>query len=67
MIARKRRMGRAALYNHLDPGRRMQAIGYDYLADDHGAILEQIPAGRGFSPPHEEDGGLWMAAIASPR
>lgn len=60
MITPERRRARAALYNRLDPERRMQPIGYDYLADDEGAVLEQIPPGREYHPPHIEDGGLWM-------
>jgi hypothetical protein len=60
MIAPQRRLARAALYRHLDPDNRMQAIGYDYLADDAGKILERIPQGREYHPPHIDDGGLWM-------
>jgi hypothetical protein len=63
MITRERRKARAHLYNILDPERRMQRIGYDYLADDAGAQLEQIPDGREFLPSHEEDGGLWMPEV----
>lgn len=60
MITAERRQGRAALYNHLDPGRQSQAIGYDYLADDRGIRLTRIPRRRRYAPPHAEDGGLWM-------
>lgn len=60
MITPERRRARAALYNQLDPGRSAQEIGYDYLADDEGAVLERIPPGRGYFPPHVDDGGLWM-------
>ena len=60
MITPERRRARAALYNRLDPERRMQPIGYDYLAEDSGAVLEPIPPGRDYHPPHAEDGGLWM-------
>ena len=62
MITAERRRARAALYNRLDPGRRYQPIGYDYLADDEGAVLEKVPEGREYHPPHVEDGGLWMPA-----
>ena len=61
MIAPRRRRARARLYNHLDPERKMQAIGYDYLADESGASFESIAAGREYQPPHVDDGGLWMA------
>lgn len=60
MIDRARREARRDLYNKLDPGRAYQSIGYDYLADDRGAVLEEIQAGRDYQPPHHEDGGLWM-------
>lgn len=63
MISPARRRLRAALYNHLDPEHRAQAIGYDYLADDRGARLERIPRGRGYHPRHEDDGGLWMPRV----
>lgn len=61
MITPERRKARAALYNHLDPERRMQSIGYDYLADDKDAKFKRVPFWRGYHPPHQEDGGLWMA------
>jgi hypothetical protein len=60
MIDPERRRGRAALYRHLDPDLRMQAIGYDYLADEAGMALRRIPLGRGYRPRHTDDGGLWM-------
>lgn len=61
MIDPRRRRARARLYSHLDPDRSMQAIGYDYLADESGATFETIAAGREYQPPHDDDGGLWMA------
>jgi len=61
MIEPKRRVARRDLYNRLDPERRLQEAGYDYLADDLGAVLETIAPGRGYSPAHVDDGGLWMA------
>lgn len=63
MILPERRRARRDLYNHLDAERRFQALGYDYLAEEAGAALEEIPPGRGYSPPHHEDGGLWMAPV----
>lgn len=65
MITAERRKARAALYNHLDPDRIMQRIGYDYLADDTGAELHEIAPERAYHPPHQEDGGLWMARPAT--
>ena len=67
MIEPARRVARSQLYNALDPGHVYQSIGYDYLADDTGAVLEDIPKGRHYLPPHPEDGGLWMADPASVR
>lgn len=64
MITRERRQARAALYGHLDPDRRMQALGYDYLADESGMRLEAIAAGRDYIPAHIEDGGLWMPQVS---
>jgi hypothetical protein len=60
MITPERRRARSALYNALDPHGRFQKVGYDYLADDAGAVLEQIAAGREYLPTHEDDAGLWM-------
>ncbi len=63
MIDPRRRRARARLYNHLDPERRSQALGYDYLADETGATFEEIPAGREYRPAHVDDGGLWMPEL----
>jgi hypothetical protein len=60
MIAPARREARRDLYNRLDPGRSYQRIGYDYLADDSGAVLKAIGRGRDYQPPHIDDGGMWM-------
>ncbi|RWM18886.1 MAG: hypothetical protein EOR72_02360 [Mesorhizobium sp.] len=64
MIEPKRRAARRDLYNRLDPDRRLQQIGYDYLVDEAGMILEGVPAGRGYFPAHADDGGLWMADLS---
>lgn len=60
MITRERRVARRDLYNHLDPDNAYTPFGYDYLADDSGAALETIGPDRMYTPPHREDGGLWM-------
>jgi hypothetical protein len=44
MITKERRSARRDLYNALDPKLAFQAIGYGYLADDDGAVLERIPS-----------------------
>jgi hypothetical protein len=64
MIEPKRRVARRDLYNRLDPDRRLQQIGYDYLADEAGMIIETIPPRRGYFPAHADDGGLWMADLS---
>lgn len=63
MITAARRRARADLYNYLDPEKRFQPIGYDYLADEQDAVLERVPEGRGYQPPHHEDDGLWMPDV----
>ncbi|MBZ9732883.1 hypothetical protein LB534_06410 [Mesorhizobium sp. CA18] len=67
MIEPKRRAARRDLYNCLDPDRRLQQIGYDYLADESGMVLEAVPAGREYVPAHADDGGLWMADLSAMR
>lgn len=67
MIEPKRRVARRDLYNRLDPDRRLQQIGYDYLADEAGMILETVPAGREYFPAHADDGRLWMADVSAMR
>ncbi|SFO10883.1 hypothetical protein SAMN03159463_01132 [Mesorhizobium sp. NFR06] len=67
MIEPKRRAARRDLYNRLDPHRQLQQIGYDYLADESGMILEAVPDGRGYFPAHADDGGLWMVDLSANR
>lgn len=67
MLTPERRRARRDLYNHLDPDRQIQAMGYDYLADEEGLELEAIPFGRDFRPSYrEEDNGLWMPDVSAP-
>lgn len=40
------RASRRDKYNLLDPERRHTTLGYDYLADERGLVLERIPAGK---------------------
>ncbi|MEQ1752578.1 MAG: hypothetical protein ABL973_00430 [Micropepsaceae bacterium] len=65
MITPERRRARRDLYNHLDPKGTQQAIGYDYLADETGLELENIPVHKFYDPPYEEDNGLWMPDMAA--
>ncbi len=53
-------------YAIADPERRYHAFGYDYLADRRAMNLTSIEPGRGFSPPHLDDGQLWAPEL-SPR
>jgi GT2 family glycosyltransferase len=59
MATPARRALRRDLYAAADPKRQFQRIGYDYLADERGMVLEPLPEGRGFQPPFIEDQGLW--------
>lgn len=59
MATPERRRLRRELYATADPTRQFQALGYDYLDDDRGMVLEKIPQGRDFKPPYFEDHGLW--------
>ncbi len=63
MISAERRRLRRDHYALLDPARRFQDIGYDYLTMEEGARYEPVPPGRGFSPPFVEDGALWAAPL----
>jgi glycosyltransferase involved in cell wall biosynthesis len=60
MINETRRRHRRDLYAALDPAGEYQAEGYDYLADETGAVFKKILRRRSYSPPHSEDGGLGM-------
>lgn len=66
MLTSERRKARAALYTHLDPEKKFQPIGYDYLMDDSDAQFEIIGRGREFAPPHVDDGALWMPGVPEP-
>lgn len=50
MIEPQNRRLRVEVFKKLDPDNKYQGIGYDYLQDDYGAILESIPKGREYSP-----------------
>jgi hypothetical protein len=53
MIDPQNRMDRKGLYNVLDPERKIQAIGYDYLTDETNMRLETIPEGREYYPAYK--------------
>ncbi|MFI5318050.1 MAG: glycosyltransferase family 2 protein [Myxococcota bacterium] len=50
MIDPAARTARREFYERLDPERRYQAIGYSYLDDEAGLVLEPLPRGREYSP-----------------
>ncbi|MCU0826787.1 MAG: glycosyltransferase [Tabrizicola sp.] len=54
-----RRKLRRDLYAAADQERRFQDMGYDYLADERGMVLQPLTADRNFLPPFIEDHGLW--------
>lgn len=50
MIAAADRERRMRRYLALDPDRQWQAIGYEYLTDATGLVLEPLPIGRDYTP-----------------
>ncbi len=60
MIDPARRVRRRDVYSAIDPDNRYQAIGYAYLADESGRVLEPVPRNRAYHPPHVDDGRPWM-------
>jgi hypothetical protein len=50
MIDAADRAARRDRYNQLDPTRRFQKMGYDYLTDAKGLKLKELPPGRGYEP-----------------
>lgn len=70
MASADRRKHRRDLYAAADPDRRFQAIGYDYLCDERGMVLKEVPSDQTYSPQFVEDGGLWapeLDTIGAPR
>jgi hypothetical protein len=54
----KNRLQRAKMYEKLDPRHDFQPIGYDYLADESGLIVERITPDREYFPPYSESYNL---------
>ena len=50
MITPAQREARKMKYKVLDPDNASQAIGYDYLTDETGLVLESLPEGRDYRP-----------------
>ncbi len=50
MVRAEDRARRRDRYNQLDPERRFQAIGYDYLTDSSGLEVSPLPEGREYEP-----------------
>jgi GT2 family glycosyltransferase len=53
MIDQRNRTARKDLYNALDPDRAIQRIGYDYLDDERGMMMEDIPIDRLYVPDYD--------------
>jgi len=50
MIREEDRRARRDRYVYLDPDRLWQSVGYEYLTDEEGLLLERLPEGRGYRP-----------------
>ncbi len=50
MIDPRDRQARRDRYTRLDPDNSLQPMGYDYLTDETGLVLEQLPPGREYEP-----------------
>ena len=58
MISPERRQARRDFYRALDPKNAYQTIGYDYLGDETGLVLKEVPDSRQYRPLHQEEGGF---------
>jgi hypothetical protein len=54
MIEPKNRKLRAEIFKKLDPSKKYQAVGYDYLIDETNMKLEKIPVGRAYLPKYKK-------------
>lgn len=54
MIEPANRRLRTEVFKLLDPTNRFQGIGYDYLCDEYGCMLEEIPEGREYFPEYKK-------------
>lgn len=54
MIEPENRIMRTRVFKELDKTNEFQGVGYDYLADDYGAVLEKIPKGREYLPKYRK-------------
>lgn len=54
MIDPQNRKDRKFLFNKLDPGKKIQKIGYDYLDDEKGMKLKRIPFRRRYIPAYKQ-------------
>ena len=57
MIQRSDRLSRQARYKQLDPQNHWQSIGYDYMTDESGLLLEKLPTRRDYEPLAKLDQG----------
>jgi hypothetical protein len=54
MIEPENRKLRAEIFKKLDPTNEFQWCGYDYLANDDGMVLEEIPKGKEYYPKYRK-------------
>lgn len=54
MIEPRNRKLRAEVFKKLDPGNKIQKIGYDYLYDEEGLKLQKVPSGREYHPKYKK-------------
>lgn len=54
MIEPENRKLRAEVFKKLDPGNKIQKIGYDYLNDENGIKLKKIPFLRNYHPKYKK-------------
>lgn len=52
MIEKENRRLRKEVFNSLDPEKKYQTMGYDYLDDEVNAAMRRIDAGREYYPPY---------------
>ncbi|WP_189410577.1 glycosyltransferase [Neogemmobacter tilapiae] len=58
-VTAEKGQARRDTYARLDPDRRHNAIGYDYLADRRELVLQEIPQNRAYQP-------LWREELVTP-
>ncbi|MGE3528791.1 MAG: glycosyltransferase [Methyloceanibacter sp.] len=65
MVGAERRKARRDFYKAIDPEGAFQAVGYDYLCDEAGLMLEEVPASRLYKPLYRETGAIWQPDLST--